>query len=383
MLMTSPVEEGDEKEDFEDEEALENDDIERSEADRPRTYSDIATDSRSFENGNSQSYRSGDDIGFWQMSASSDTDDELEVIVRPIPKTQAIEHLTREESLSSTREECLSSTREESLSSTREESISSPEHLTQTVISMSQPTPPESSLSITEVASHKIPRPPRKSMKPTHSQPKIQLPLLQDKELLRMMLTQMWKDVERKKENTAEDTSEISDEVLSSSSRLTRLLSSLSDTSRQSTVASPSRLSHPSGHLLRHSSFHQQSDTTAFDSTKRIAYFLKNILSTYYYIGYIILIVLVTASFQIYCTNKNNCPDFWGVFVAVQILLSADIFFRIIIQYPTYTTFFLSKNNLFDMFMVLIIWIPVYYTGYGSQIAGNSYLLSHLTSLPH
>lgn len=202
----------------------------------------------------------------------------------------------------------------------------------------------------------------------------IQVPLLHDKELLRMMLTQMWNDIEREKEDQPEDATFNTTSQSTSRSNLTRLLSSLSDSSHLSPVQSPTRFSQNiqpnTSQLVRHNSFYQHASNVHY-SSKRIVYTLKNALSSYFYIGYIILIVLVTASVQIYCTNKNNCHAYWGLFIAIQILLSLDISLRILTNYPNYKIFFLYRTNLFDLGVVLIIWISIFYTGYGSQIAGK------------
>jgi hypothetical protein len=215
------------------------------------------------------------------------------------------------------------------------------------------------------------------------------LPLLQDKETIRMMLKQMWADVEKEKEKRLEeetagggDGSEekqtngsspnSSSTNLSARETVRRMSISPSTTPRmnQSTVL-PSNAQSFRTQLQRHSSFRQETDTASL-SSKYIAYVLRNILSTYFYIGYIILIVLVTASVEIFCTNKDNCQNFRPLFVAVQILLSLDIVVRVLTEYPTYKTFFMSRRNLFDLGMVLIIWIPIFYHGYGAQIAGES-----------
>lgn len=370
MRISSVAEEGDEeKEDDEDESE------EKSESNRMRTYSDIEPDINLQKDKSISSVFNNENL-IWQTSASSDTDDELDIVIRKVSKadvSKSIEELIREES--SEPQEPIESLRTiTSLPSTPQLSL-------QSLSTQPDNSPPvENSVA---TSSPKITRNARKSMKPAlpvhRNSIKVQLPLLQDKELLRMMLTQTWTDIEHEKENNADDSSPDVTEEAAPPSRLTRLLSSMSDpsTSRPS-VKSPGRLNQPmqpgrpsNTPLVRHSSFHQHSsDTLGFNSTKKIAYFLKNFLSTYYYIGYMIMIVLVTASFQIYCTNKNNCSDYWGVFIAVQILLSFDIFVRIVTYFPTYRNFFFSRNNLFDMFVVLIIWIPIYYTGYGSQIAG-------------
>jgi hypothetical protein len=92
----------------------------------------------------------------------------------------------------------------------------------------------------------------------------------------------------------------------------------------------------------------------------------------------------MTASFQIYCTNKDICrtPLFFQVFVSVQVLLSLDIIVRILTYYPSYKTFFFSHGNLFDLTMVLIIWIPVFYSGWGTQIAESARIVYLLRLLP-
>jgi hypothetical protein len=223
---------------------------------------------------------------------------------------------------------------------------------------------------------------------------KEELPLLQDKDLLRMMLRQMWDDVELEKERRLEEasssgTSDLVAEEKPSNQRISGLFNS-NESIRGLNGPGP-RINQPitpgssrslGTQLQRHSSFRQNSDPTSFDSAKKISYHLKNLLSSYYYLGYIILIVLITASFQIYCTNNHNCRSYQGIFVAVQILLSLDIMVRVLTYYPSYKTFFYSRHNLFDLGMVLIIWIPVFYTGYGAQIAESARIVYLLRLLP-
>jgi hypothetical protein len=221
---------------------------------------------------------------------------------------------------------------------------------------------------------------------------KEELPLLQDKETIRMMLKQMWSDVEKEKEKRLEEeatggdpsegekqsphgsspTSGGSGSARESVRRLS-ISASPSTTPRmnQSTVL-PSNAQSFRTQLQRHSSFRQDPDPASLASTKHLAYLLRNLLSTYLYIGCVILIVLVTASVEIFCTNKDNCQNFRPLFVAVQILLTFDILVRVLTYYPSCKTFFFSRHNLFDLGMVLIIWIPIFYSGYGAQIAGDS-----------
>jgi hypothetical protein len=230
---------------------------------------------------------------------------------------------------------------------------------------------------------------------------KEKLPLLQDKELIRMMLRQMWSDVEKEKEKRLKEEKEQDTEggvvggvegteetptttgsghfVLSPTSSVGVVISPREAVRRMSLspAAAAPRLSQPNGggqsFHQRGISFRQDSGPAAsFSSSKRIAYFFRSSLDTYFYIGSVIAIVLATVAVEIYCTNKDNCHNHWAFFVTVQVLLSLDIIVRVLTYYPTYKTFFHSHHNLFDLAMVLIIWIPIFYTGYGAQIAGLS-----------
>jgi hypothetical protein len=209
---------------------------------------------------------------------------------------------------------------------------------------------------------------------------KVKLPLLEDKELVLLMLEQMWKDVEREKEKRRNSVlPEVADEKQGSSSPHDSSHGSISISPLSSSPHTPFGSSTPAG---RRRSFLQEADSKSFSSSKRIAYFFRSSLNTYFYIGYVILIVLITASFQIYCTNKDNCHNYWGVFVTVQVLLSLDIIVRVLTYYPTYKTFFHSHHNLFDLAMVLIIWIPVISSGYVAQIAQSARIVYLLRLLP-
>jgi hypothetical protein len=216
------------------------------------------------------------------------------------------------------------------------------------------------------------------------------LPLLQDKELIRMILKQMWSDVDKQKEKKREEeaggggggsSGDGSEEkqvsgtqgpspTASSFIKGVSFRESRKPIFIQSTVVPSNNRPKSQSQLTRAVSV-SNTEAESLTSPKHIAYLLKNILSTYYYIGYIILIILGTAIVEILCTNNNNCGDFWGFFVGVQILLSIDILVRVFTHFPSYQTFFLSRQNLFDMGMVLIIWIPIFYTGEGTQIAGE------------
>lgn len=106
-------------------------------------------------------------------------------------------------------------------------------------------------------------------------------------------------------------------------------------------------------------------------SKENILLFVRNSLASPIYIGYLITLIISTASCQIYCVNKDNCANFWPLFLLIQILLTLDIVVRIITAYPTYFDYFDSQRNRFDCFIVAIIWIPIFYTkGYGIAIAG-------------
>jgi hypothetical protein len=108
-------------------------------------------------------------------------------------------------------------------------------------------------------------------------------------------------------------------------------------------------------------------------SKENFLLFVRNSLASPVYIAYLISLILTTASCQIFCVNKDNCDNFWPLFLLIQILLTLDILVRIITAYPTYFDYFDSQRNLFDCFIVIIIWIPIFYTkGYGVAIAGSS-----------
>jgi hypothetical protein len=106
-------------------------------------------------------------------------------------------------------------------------------------------------------------------------------------------------------------------------------------------------------------------------SKENLLLFVRNTLASPLYIGYLMALIISTASTQIYCVNKDNCANFWPLFLLIQILLTLDILVRILTAYPTYFDYFDSQRNLFDCFIVTIIWIPIFYTkGYGVAIAG-------------
>lgn len=197
--------------------------------------------------------------------------------------------------------------------------------------------------------------------------PKEKLPLIEDEELIRMMLTQMWKDVEKEKEKLLKSPSldDSSDDKQSphSSSKLSGIMPP------QESVRSLSSSPHFRS-SQRPRSFSDE-DLTSASSSKKFAYLFRNIMATYLYMLYIIFIVVITAGIEIYCTNNDNCRDYWEVFVVVQILLTLDILLRILTYYPTYKTFFFSHLNLIDLSMVLILWIPIFYRGYGANVAGQ------------
>jgi hypothetical protein len=216
---------------------------------------------------------------------------------------------------------------------------------------------------------------------PRPIQVKEELPLLQDKDLIRMILKQMWSDVENQKEKKLEEEcsgagdgseeKQIPSRRRSSTASMTPLQDSHKPTRFLQSSIAPGHNRPQSQSQLNRSVSLQNPEMESSTSPKQIAYLLRNIWSTYYYIGYIILLILGTATIEIVCTNNNNCRNYWGFFVAVQILLSIDILVRVFTYFPTYQTFFLSHQNLFDLGMVLIIWIPIFYTGEGTQIAGE------------
>ena len=215
-------------------------------------------------------------------------------------------NLSSNESSNDIRVASLTSTELARANLSNEQSIPSPHDATPNEIT--QPRPMSELVKTSTAINHKIFR--SNSSLRRHS--KEELPLLHDKELIRMMLRQFWTDVEAQKkkrleEQGAEGEADPLEEKSSESGRFfspreaIRCLPLSSGPNGQSFVPP----------LQRGTSFRQNIDVPAVSSssTKSLAYFFRNALTTYFYLAYVILIVLVTASFQIYCTNNDNCES--------------------------------------------------------------------------
>lgn len=200
---------------------------------------------------------------------------------------------------------------------------------------------------------------------------KEKLPLIEDKELIRLMLRQFWSDVEKErerrlKEGTSDDDADSNNITTSGHFPTSPIVSPTIITPKEAvrrlSLAPAPRLSNTSqGNTPRHS-FHQDADPNmsgTMNLTKRYAYILKNATATYTYIAYIFLIIVSLAGVEIYCTNKDNCENYVTIFVVIQVLLTIDIMTRIFTHYPAYKTFFHSHHNVFDVALVSIIWFPI------------------------
>lgn len=233
------------------------------------------------------------------------------------------------------------------------------------------------------------------------------IPLLENKELLRTICKQMWYDVDtirqkRKEEKEIEKEmyplGKISSRTQSSStisngttsvntsindltskpsisriSRLTQKVQQISlvnirkrATIRQSIVSFIPKLSQTGKKNSIRKILQAHQIEEIFSSYQNFLLFIRNCMASQIYIGYLIIIIILAASFQIYCVNKDNCENFWSAFLTIQILLTIDLIMRISTYYPSTTDYFLNKNNLFDIFIGFITWIPIFPTQIGT-----------------
>mmetsp|Transcript_7078 Transcript_7078/g.7416 ORF Transcript_7078/g.7416 Transcript_7078/m.7416 type:complete len:643 (+) Transcript_7078:1926-3854(+) len=312
----------------------------------------------------------------------NDDDIDLDVVIRPVT-------IVSSNKVKSPQDEQINASEHISTKELSSTSIESPKISSLSKTTITTPPPATNSPKIPTIDKQ------RKSQRKTirqspsigkqNSNVKEKLPLLEDKDLIRMMIKQMWNDVNKEKELRREETSDEKNNSNNNSPRASQISSRVSTSVRQSTTLNKGGATSFRSSMKRSQSFaisFRHDPTQSFHSTKNLSYFFRNLLSTYYYIGYIILLVAITASVEIYCTNKDNCRDYWTIFVIVQVLLSLDIVIRIFSHYPTYKSFFHDYDNLFDFFMVIIIWIPSFYTGYGSAFAESCRIAYLLRLLP-
>lgn len=241
------------------------------------------------------------------------------------------------------------------------------------------------------------------------------IPILQDKKLIRRICKQMWNDVEitrtKRKELQKEISQsgsgrELSSNTTESSShsiahkhrpiqskltirpsfaRLTQKLQTISLVNNRKgkpNTRATQLLSFRSKQISIHKLIKEYNVDDIFVSKQNFYLFVRNILASPWYLYYLIFIILTTASCQIYCVNKDNCPDFTYVFLTIQIFLTIDVVVKVISYYPMPRDYFTTLKNNFDFCIVTLIWVPFFYTGFGSSIAETARIVYLIRLIP-